>query len=252
MPSPAAIRRVTSASAYASTRSRVPTFATTTSTPQPGGRIPGGPGGQPGGFPPGARPTGARTDFEIGVEAIIAAGYTGCISLGLPKAVCDAAAALVGGLDGGETGGGKPGSGGGGGGPFDLGALASGNCDEGFVFNPTLGICEFEGSPGQVTTQGTSGLPPGAARAVTVGEIHGRPIRRCPAKFVLADPALFGPGVCFHKSTIPNKLRKWPKTAKPPVTAYDARMMRKYGPGGSKQKSIKKLAGSAGLSCKRK
>ena len=52
--------------------------------------------------------------------------------------------------------------------------------------------------------------------------------------------------------SIPNKLRKWPKKARPALSAYDARMMRRYGPGGSKQKSIKKLATDAGFSCKKR
>lgn len=146
------------------------------------------------------------------------------------------------------------GGGGGGGG----GGFAPTECTGGTVYNEALDMCVFPGSPGAggggqpiKNGKGVAGMP-GAVMATTVGEIQNRPIRRCPPKFVLADPNMFGEGVCFHKATIPNKLRKWPKAPRPPVSAFDAKMMRRYGPGGSKQKKIKTLAGNAGLSCKKK
>lgn len=196
------------------------------------GNPPWGGGGLPGGYGPGNPPPGFSLEDQA--RDLLAQGGRALCTRYLPEGVCDALAGLVGPGNGNGKGGGT-------------------QCEDGTVYNPDLDICVFPGSPGAGGGgQPAKGLPPGAVRATTVGNIRGRPIRRCPKRFVLADPALFGEGVCFHKATITNKLRKWPKAPRPPVTAFDAKMMRKYGPGGSKQKSIKKLAGNAGLSCKKK
>ncbi len=45
-------------------------------------------------------------------------------------------------------------------------------------------------------------------------------------------------------------VRKWKPRAKAKLSAHDARMMKKYGKGGSKAKTIKALATEAGFSCK--
>lgn len=92
---------------------------------------------------------------------------------------------------------------------------------------------------------GSFGIP--ALEPAVVGSIQGRPIRRCPPGAVLGKDDL-----CYMKGSIPRKFRKHPPRAKPPVSAYDAKMMRKYGQGGSKQARVKKLAQEAGYSCKRK
>jgi hypothetical protein len=55
--------------------------------------------------------------------------------------------------------------------------------------------------------------------------------------------------MCYAKGSIPNNLRKWPKAPRPPVSAFDARMMNRYGPKGSKRAGVKKLAQAAGFSC---
>lgn len=97
---------------------------------------------------------------------------------------------------------------------------------------------------------GIFGAP--AVMPTVVGEIttergETNVIRRCPAGTVLGKDEL-----CYAKGSIPNKLRKWPKAAKPPVSAYDARMMNKYGPKGSKRNRVKDLAMKAGFACKNK
>lgn len=162
------------------------------------------------------------------------------------ESACMAAAGLVTDLVGG---GGGPGTGGAGTGLT--------NCPAGTIMNPKNGVCEAVGSPGDVSTPGggptySGDLPPGAAAAYSVGRINGHPIYRCPKKFVLADPALFGEGVCFHKNVLPNKLRKWPKAPRAKISAHDWKMMRRYGPGGSKQKRVKEIASAAGFSCKKR
>jgi hypothetical protein len=130
-------------------------------------------------------------------------------------------------------------------------------CPAGTVLNQQNGICEFPGSPGDVSTpggpsgtggMGVFGIP--NVPAQVVGEItrsNGQQtlIRRCPTGLVLGKD-----NMCYAKGSIPNQHRKWPRAAKPPVSAYDAKMMRKYGPKGSKRNSIKKLAGTAGFTCK--
>ena len=45
-------------------------------------------------------------------------------------------------------------------------------------------------------------------------------------------------------------VRKWKPRPKAKLSAHDARMMKKYGKGGSKAKTIKALATEAGFSCK--
>lgn len=103
---------------------------------------------------------------------------------------------------------------------------------------------------GGQAVMGVMGAP--ALSPTVVGEVarsNGQVgvIRRCPAGLVLGKDNL-----CYAKGSIPNKLRKWPKTARPPVSAYDARMMRKYGANGSKRNGVKRLAQEAGFSCKNK
>jgi len=69
----------------------------------------------------------------------------------------------------------------------------------------------------------------------------------CPRGLILGKDDL-----CYAKNSIPNKLRKWPKGPRPAVSAHDRKMMRKFGPGGSKQAAVKRLAMDAGFSCKKR
>lgn len=164
-------------------------------------------------------------------------GYSACDALGIPRSICDIGGRIV----------------------DRYTQPQEAQCPQGTVLNPNNGVCEYPGSPGDISTpggpsggavMGVFGAP--AVPAQVVGEItrtNGQQtlIRRCPTGLVLGKDNL-----CYAKGSIPNKLRKWPKAPKAPVTAYDAKMMRRYGPGGSKQNSIKKLAGNAGLTCKKR
>lgn len=146
----------------------------------------------------------------------------------------------------------------GGGGPItdQTGGAGFAACEPGFVKNQ-FGICEFIGSPADVST-GQPGTALSTAvmtpfglsvPSITVGEIRGNPIRRCPPKLVLGpDNRCYSTG----KGGIQNSQRKWPRAPRATVSAFDAKMMRRYGPGGSKRDSIKKLAADAGFSCKNK
>lgn len=130
-------------------------------------------------------------------------------------------------------------------------------CPEGTFRVPGLGTC-LDLQPGGAT-QGAGVVVSGGEAVVgafnlpaRVPEIvgvmaDGNPIRRCPKRHVLGLDNL-----CYVKGTITRQFRKWVPSAKPPVSAHDAKMMRKYGRGGSKAKAAKKLAMEAGFACKQK
>lgn len=131
------------------------------------------------------------------------------------------------------------------------------NCPPGTFRLPGVGTCVdlvpggSTSGAGMVVTpgeavQGAFGLP--AFMPAIVGQLaDGGVIRRCPRRTVLGMD-----DKCYVKGTIPRQFRKWPPDAKPPVSAYDARMMRTYGRGGSKAKAAARLAQQAGYSTKQK
>lgn len=140
---------------------------------------------------------------------------------------------------------GRGGSAGGGGG--------GGGCTPPLVRDPTSGVCLFPGSPGEASvtdvtdvTMPDSGIGPLGlfAQPTVVGEIQGQPIRRCPRGLVLARD-----NMCYSKKDLPNRFRKHPKRKKAKISAYDWKMMNRYGPGGSKQQKAKEMAQAAGFSC---
>lgn len=131
-----------------------------------------------------------------------------------------------------------------------------GACDPGFVRDQT-GICVFQGSPADISTgpsgpgftgssgqavMGAFGIP--AMLPIIVGNIGGAPIRRCMAGAVLGKDDL-----CYMKGSIPRQFRKWRPAAKPPMSAADAKALRRIG---TLQNKVKGLAKSANLTCKRK
>lgn len=128
-----------------------------------------------------------------------------------------------------------------------------GPCEVGFRRDPTTGLCEFIGSPADISTgkeSKTQLTPFGlSVNPITVGSIRGNPIRRCPRGLVLGKDDR-----CYHtgKGGIHNSQRKWPRPTRPTVSALDAKLMRKYGAQGTKRDSIKRLAQDAGFSCKNK
>lgn len=89
---------------------------------------------------------------------------------------------------------------------------------------------------------GAFGIP--ALQPSVVGNINGRPIRRCPTGSVLGKDDL-----CYMKGSIPRKFRKWAPAPKPPMSAADAKALRRIG---TLQRRVKKLAGDAGMSCKKR
>lgn len=108
------------------------------------------------------------------------------------------------------------------------------------------GICVHPGSPGDMSTglQAVQGRFGPAYTPAIVGEIRGRPVRKCLAGMVLGRDNL-----CYERKTLDADERKWRKRSKPVVSAYDAKMMRKYGRGGAKAKAAAKHAETAGYKC---
>jgi len=108
------------------------------------------------------------------------------------------------------------------------------------------GGCVTVGSPGGggggTVVMGSFGIP--ATTPVVVGNIRGKPIRQCNKGSVLGMDEL-----CYMKGSLPTKFRKWKPAPKPPMSAADAKSLRRIG---TLQKRVKKLAGDANLSCKRK
>jgi hypothetical protein len=70
----------------------------------------------------------------------------------------------------------------------------------------------------------------------------------CPRGYVLygKEP---GMEVCFPKGMFPNKMRKWPKPTAPALSAQDMKTLRRIG---TLQKRIRRVAGNAGFTVKKK
>jgi len=71
-----------------------------------------------------------------------------------------------------------------------------------------------------------------------------QPTLRCPPGAVLGKDSL-----CYMKTSIPKAFRKWRPAPKPPMSAADAKALRRIG---TLQGKVKRLAKSANLTCKRK
>ena len=71
-----------------------------------------------------------------------------------------------------------------------------------------------------------------------------QPTRRCPPGAVLGKDEL-----CYMKGSIPIAFRKWRPASKPPMSAADAKALRRIS---TLQGKVKRLAKSANLTCKRK
>lgn len=94
---------------------------------------------------------------------------------------------------------------------------------------------------------GAFGIPAIVPAVVgTIRDAQGRekPIRKCPFGAVLGKDDL-----CYNKGSIPKQFRKWRPAPKPPMSAADAKALRRIG---TLQKKVKGLAKSANLTCKRK
>lgn len=151
----------------------------------------------------------------------------------------------------------------GGSGSGSLPAEGSGGCPQGYEFNPSSGQCEEQGVGGVIrrtlpggatgTTQfgaavmGAFGIP--ALQPAVVGQRTNdrgetNPILKCPSGAVLGKDNL-----CYQKSSIPRKFRKWRPAPKPPMSASDAKALRRIG---TLQNKVKGLAKNAGLSCRKR
>lgn len=104
------------------------------------------------------------------------------------------------------------------------------------------GVFEAGGKPVSSNGRGSMGMI--GVTPTIVGSINGRPVRRCPSRYVLGED-----NVCYHKAVIPRSLRKWRPARKPPVTAADAVAIRRAD---SARKRVKKLAGRVGFTCSTK
>lgn len=113
----------------------------------------------------------------------------------------------------------------------DFGAIVPGG--EPFISTQTAG---------GVATIGAFGIP--AIQPDIVGERNGRPIRSCPPGAVLGKDDL-----CYMKGSIPRQFRKWKPAPRPVFSAADAKALRRIG---TLQKKVKKLAGDANMTCKKR
>lgn len=161
------------------------------------------------------------------------------------------------------------------GGLFDRGRGGGGRtgldagCPDGFRRNPRTGRCEAEGirgglerfipggrtgvlpAPGQTgeAVVGAFGLPafvPAQAGVITTKEGDQRPILRCPTGMVLGKDDL-----CYPKSVLGarNRFRKHKRAPRPPVTAQDAKAIRRAN---RVKDKVKDLAKDVGFSCRRR
>ncbi len=104
---------------------------------------------------------------------------------------------------------------------------------------------EIEFGDESVAVVGSFGMP--AMKPALVGLIvradgSQHPVRRCPRGSVLGKDNL-----CYMK--IPNSFRKWPRAARPPVSASDAKCIRRAA---SATKRVERLAKSVGLRTKKR
>lgn len=144
------------------------------------------------------------------------------------------------------------------------GLLPKGNgmavqCPDGFRLD-SQGRCVTAGLPGTIqrilpggktgtlsdvqgqAVVGAFGVP--GLLPAQVGVINGGPILKCPAGMVLGKD-----DICYVRSVLPRQFRKWPRAPRPPITAGDAKAIRKAE--GAKRR-VKKLAGSVGFACTKK
>lgn len=86
---------------------------------------------------------------------------------------------------------------------------------------------------------GVPGLVP-----AQVGVINDNPILKCPAGMVLGKD-----NICYVRSVLPRQFRKWPPPGRAPVTAGDAKAIRRAK---SATNRVKKLASNVGFTCTKK
>ena len=141
----------------------------------------------------------------------------------------------------------------------------TGGCPTGFRLNPATGQCEEEGIRGAIERflpGGQTGmLGPGFGPAVvgafgtpalTPAQVGTRrkadgsvgPILQCPPGAVLGKDDL-----CYMKGSIPRQFRKWKPAPRPPVSAGDAKAIRRAERARGR---VKKLATNVGFTCRKR
>jgi len=208
---------------------------------------------QPGGFGTTTDPTGGS---YLGVPCFIyqAFGYT-CDAAGAAKAIADGVNLARGG--GGTSGGGT--------GFADTpGAAAS--CPDGYIVNPSTGICEKIGMGGAIQRTlpggqtgtlsdiygeavvgafGTPALVPAQVGTITRRDGTTGSVLRCPPGAVLGKDSL-----CYMKGSIPKQFRKWrPPSGRCPISKKDWAAIKSIG---RVQKTIRKVASEAGMTAKKR
>lgn len=137
---------------------------------------------------------------------------------------------------------------------------AAADCPPGFRVDPNTGRCLKEGFGGRVERflpgGGTGFLPsspgPGTGMATmgSFGVPAVQPIQMmtqrldCPAGFLLGMDNL-----CYAKGTLPRQFRKWKPAKKPPISAKDWRALQTSA---RVEKKVKRIASTAGFTCKTK
>ena len=149
--------------------------------------------------------------------------------------------------------------GGSGSGALSAEGMGGSGCPTGYTWNPTIGECIEVGGNGSTgvsiapgsgygaAVMGSFGIP--ALQPAQVGEVRNSrggisPILRCPPGAVLGKDNL-----CYMKGSIPRQYRKWKPKPKPVMSAADAKALRRIG---TLQKKVTRLAGSAGLTCRKR
>ena len=133
-------------------------------------------------------------------------------------------------------------------------------CPSGYAYDTATGQCKREGLVGigeRAVPGGATGYVP-AGGSWTSTEAYGTTgvVPQAVASERLTCPrgyVLYGkqPGmeVCLPKGMMPNKFRKWPKTPNPALSAQDMKTLRRIG---TLQKRIRRVAGNAGFTVKKR
>lgn len=103
---------------------------------------------------------------------------------------------------------------------------------------PTPGIT----TPGEYSTGGWDVQVDQMGNAVAAPMIASRVVRKCPPGWKLSKA-----GMCYEK--IPNRARKYPKPAKGPISARDWKALQAID---RVQRTVRKVAGTAGFTCKKR
>lgn len=135
-----------------------------------------------------------------------------------------------------------------------------GSCPSGYVYDPSTLQCKKTGLAGTVErvlpggktgyTEPLAGWTSTEAYGTTgfIPQAVSSSYLTCPRGFVLYGKQA-GMEVCLPKGMLPNKYRKWPKSPNPALSAQDMKTLRRIG---TLQKRIRRVAGNAGFTVKKR